>query len=124
MPKPISWLNAAADIRKEVASSTYSHFRTSDVARLFRLMPRAASILMEAMPRVRYGTSYIVPAEGLSELFDDILRALASSKDVRALIEARRRANLYVSRRRPRFVVAKENLGNGLASLPDCVTLP
>lgn len=119
MAKPISWLNDAAEIRKEVASSTYSHFRSSDIGRLFKLMPRAASILMEAMPRVSFGTSYIVPAEGLAEFLEDVLRA----SDVPALIQARRAANVYVSRRKPRTVVLKEKLGNGLASLPDCVTL-
>lgn len=119
MPKPISWLKDAAEIRAKVAASTYSHFHTSDIGDLFGLMPRAAGILMEAMPRVRYGTSYIVPAEGLVEFLDNVLKA----PDVPALIQARRAANLYVSRRKPRTVVLKEKLGNGLASLPDCVTL-
>lgn len=119
MPKPISWLKEAPRIRKEVEQSTYSHFHTTDIGRIFGLMPRAASILMEAMPRVRYGTSYIVPAEGLAEFLDDVLKA----PDVPALIQARRAANLYVSRRKPRTVVLKEKLGNGLRSLPGCVTL-
>lgn len=119
MPKPISWLKDAAEIRREVGASTHSHFRTSDIGRLFGLMPRAASTLMEAMPRVQFGTSYIVPAEGLAEFLDDVIRA----SDVAALIQARRAANLYVSRRKPRTVVLKEKLGNGLTSLPDCITL-
>lgn len=119
MPKPISWLKDAAAIRAKVAGSTCSHFHTADVGRLFGLMPRAASILMEAMPRVRYGTSYIVPTEGLAEFLDDVLKAA----DVPALIQARRASNLYVSKRKPRTVVLKEQLGQGLASLPECVTL-
>jgi hypothetical protein len=119
MPKPISWLKDAAEIRREVSASTYSHYRTSDIGRLFGLMPRAASTLMEAMPRVRFGTSYIVPAEGLAEFLDDVIRA----GDVPALIQTRRAANLYVSRRKPRTVVLKEKLGNGLTSLPDCIAL-
>ena len=123
MAKPISWLKDAAEIRKAVAGSTCSHFHTSDVGRLFGLMPRAASILMEAMPRVRYGTSYIVPAEGLLDFLDDVLQTTLAGRDVPALIQARRAANLYVSRRKPRTVVLKEKLGLGLASLPDCVTL-
>jgi hypothetical protein len=119
MPKPISWLKDAAEIRREVEASTCSHFRTSDIGRLFKLQPRAASSLMEAMPRVQYGTSYIVPAEGLAEFLDDVTRAA----DVPALLQARRAANLYVSRRKPRTTVLKEQLHKGLASLPDCVTL-
>jgi hypothetical protein len=119
MPKPISWLKDAAEIRRAVGASTYSHFHTADIGRLFGLMPRAAGILMEAMPRVRYGTSYIVPADGLAEFLDDVIKAA----DVPALIQARRAANLYVSRRKPRTVVLKEKLGQGLASLPECVTL-
>jgi hypothetical protein len=119
MAKPISWLKEAAEIRRQVGGSTYSHFSTSDIGRLFKLMPRAASTLMEAMPRVQYGTSYIVPAEGLTEFLDDVIQAA----DVPALIQARRAANLYVSRRKPRTVVLKEKLGTGLASLPNCVTL-
>ncbi len=119
MAKPISWLKDAAEIRRKVDGSTCSHFHTSDIGRLFGLMPRAASILMEAMPRVKYGTSYIVPTEGLAEFLDDVLKAA----DVPALIQARRAANLYVSHRKPRTVVLKEQLGQGLASLPDCVTL-
>jgi hypothetical protein len=119
VPKPISWLKDAAEIRKKVAGSTCSHFHTTDIGRLFGLMPRAAALLMEAMPRVRYGTSYIVPTDGLAEFLDDVLRAT----DVPALIQARRAENLYVSRRKPRTVVLKEKLGQGLASLPDNVTL-
>lgn len=119
MPKPISWLRDAAEIRKKVAGSTCSHFHTADVGRLFGLMPRAASILMEAMPRVRYGSSYIVPTEGLAEFLDDVLKA----SDVAALIQGRRAANLYVSKRKPRTMVLKEQLGQGLASLPESVTL-
>lgn len=119
MPKPISWLKDAAEIRRQVGASTFSHFHTSDIGRLFGLMPRAASTLMEAMPRVRFGTSYIVPAAGLAEFLDDVLRA----SDVPALLQARRAVNLYVSHRKPRTVVLKEKLGHGLASLPECVTL-
>ncbi len=119
MPKPISWLKDAPEIRRKVGSSTCSHFHTSDIGRLFGLMPRAASILMEAMPRVRYGSSYIVSAEGLAGFLDEVL----SAPDVAALIQARRAANLYVSHRKPRTVVLKEKLGQGLASLPECVTL-
>jgi hypothetical protein len=123
MPKPISWLKDAAEIRREVGASTYSHFNTADIGRLFRLMPRAASGLMEAMPRVRYGSSYIVPADGLADFLDDVLQTTLAGRDVPALIQARRAANLYVSRRKPRTVVLKDELGRGLASLPDCVTL-
>lgn len=123
MPKPISWLKDAAEIRREAGASTCSHFRTSDIGRLFGLMPRAASTLMEAMPRVQFGTSYIVPAEGLTEFLDDVIRAISAGGDVAALIQTRRAANLYVSRRKPRTVVLKEKLGNGLTSLPDCITL-
>jgi len=119
MPKPISWLKDARAIRENVAGSTYSHFNTADIGRLFGLMPRAASTLMEAMPRVRFGSSYIVPADGLAAFLDDVLKA----SDVSALIQTRRAANLYVSRRKPRTVVLKEKLGNGLASLPETVTL-
>jgi hypothetical protein len=119
MPKPISWLKDAAEIRKTVAGSTYSHFSTADLGRLFKLQPRAASILMEAMPRVRFGAIYIVPAEGLAEFLDDVLK----SGDVAALIQTRRAANLYVSHRKPRTVVLKEKLGQGLASLPESMTL-
>lgn len=119
MAKPISWLKDAAEIRKKVGAATCSHFHTADVGRLFGLMPRAASILMEAMPRVRYGSSYIVPTDGLAEFLDDVLKA----SDVAALIQARRAANLYVSKRKPRTVVLKEQLGQGLASLPESVTL-
>jgi hypothetical protein len=123
MAKPISWLKDAPAIRSQVASSNYSHFHTSDIGRLFGLMPRAASSLMEAMPRVRYGTSYIVPAEGLADFLDDVIQTTLAGRDVPALIQARRGANLYVSRRKPRTVVLKDELGRGLASLPDCVTL-
>jgi hypothetical protein len=119
MPKPIRWLKEAAEIQRRAQASTYSHFSTGDIANLFGLMPRAASTLMEAMPRVRYGTSYIVPSEGLREFLDEAVRA----PDVAELIRTRRAANLYVSRRKPRTVVLKEKLGNGLASLPECVTL-
>jgi hypothetical protein len=123
MAKPISWLKDAPAIRSQVAASNYSHFHTSDLGRLFGLMPRAASSLMEAMPRVRYGTSYIVPAEGLADFLDDVIQTTLAGRDVPALIQARRAANLYVSRRKPRTVVLKDELGRGLASLPDCVTL-
>jgi hypothetical protein len=119
MAKPISWLKDVARIRNEVGASTYSHFHTADIGRIFGLMPRAASSLMEAMPRVRYGTSYIVPAQGLNEFLEDVSQA----SDVPALIQARRAENLYVSHRKPRTVVLKEKLANGLASLPDTVTL-
>ena len=119
MAKPISWLKDAAAIREKVSGSTCSHFHTADVGRLFGRMPRASSVLMEAMPRIRYGTSYIVPAEGLAEFLDDVLKA----SDVPALIQARRAANIYVSRRKPRTVVLKDELHHGLASLPDSVTL-
>jgi hypothetical protein len=123
MPKPISWLKDAAAIRETVKGSTCSHFHTSDIGRLFGLMPRAAGILMEAMPRVRYGTSYMVPTDGLADFLDDVIQTTLAGRDVPALIQARRAANLYVSKRKPRTVVLKEELGRGLASLPDCVTL-
>ena len=119
MPKPISWLNKTAEMRTEVLNSTHSHFRTSDIGRLFKLQPRAARLLTEAMPRVQYGTSHIVSSEALVEFLDEVLFA----DDVPALIQARRAANLYVSRRKPRTVVLKGKLGKGLASLPDGVTL-
>jgi hypothetical protein len=119
MPKPISWLNNTAEIRTEVLNSTHSHFRTADIGRLFKLQQWAASSLMGAMPRVQYGTSYIVSSEALVEFLDEVLFA----DDVPALLQARRAANLYVSRRKPRTVVLKEKLGKGLASLPDGVTL-
>ena len=119
MAKPISWLKRAPEIRIEVGRAKNSHFDRKDIQRIFELQPRAANALMEAMPRVRYGTGHIVGGEALVELLDDVLAA----PDVPAMIEARRAANLYVSRRKPRTVVLKEKLGNGLASLPDCVSL-
>lgn len=119
MSKRISWLQDATEIRRKARASTYSLFRTADIGRLFKLQHAAASLLMEAMPRVQFGSSYIVPAEGLAEFLDDVLGA----SDVPALLQTRRAANLYVSRRKPQTVVLKEKLGKGLASLPDGVTL-
>jgi hypothetical protein len=119
MAKLISWLQDAPEIRRQVAASTYSHFHAKDIKRLFKLQPRAARQLMEAMPRAQFGSSYIIPAAGLAEFLTDVLGA----SDVPALIQARRAANLYVSRRKPQTVVLKEKLHQGLASLPDSITL-
>jgi hypothetical protein len=119
MAKTISWLHRAPDIRKQVRQATDSHFHRRDIQRIFELQKSAASWLMDAMPRIKYGTGHIIVAEALIEFLDDVL----ASADAPALIDARRAANLYVSRRKPRTVVLKEKLGNGLASLPDYVTL-
>jgi hypothetical protein len=119
MAKPITWLKRAPEIRDQAAQNKSSHFHRRDIERIFELQKSAASWLMEAMPRVQYGTGHIIVAESLVEFLDDVLAAA----DVPALIDARRAANLYVSRRKPRTVVLKEKLHNGLASLPDSVSL-
>src|ERR1039458_6974293 len=113
MAKQISWLARAPEIRRLAAQDKSSHFNRKDIQRIFELQKSAASWLMEAMPRVRYGTGHIVGGEALVEFLDDAWAVPVS--EVPALIEARRAANLYVSRRKPRTVVLKEKLHNGLA---------
>ena len=119
MTRPISWLSELPEIRRRARASTRPHLRACDIGRLFKLQTRAAQSLMEAMPRERVGSRYIVRADDLAVFLDEALQAT----DVPALIETRRAANLYVSLRRPRALVLKEKLGNGLASLPDSITL-
>lgn len=65
MPRPLSWLPRLHLIEQSVASSVRSHYQRRDFERLFELQPRAAQLLMDALPTVGIGRSRLVERDHL-----------------------------------------------------------
>lgn len=77
MPRTISWLDRIVPISRSVAESERSHYDRRELQRLFGLQPRAAQLLMAALPHVPVGRAKLIKREALS----DFLRRLNESEN-------------------------------------------
>ena len=109
-----------------MAGSPRSHYERRELERLFELQPRAAQKLLEALPTVRAGTSYLVERDALLSLLDAVQQAddpaavLAAARS-RVAVPARRALRQLVPDDRPQ--TTWENLPASLTFSPGEVRL-
>lgn len=119
MPRPLSWLPRLSAITRHVQASARSHYDRHDLETLFELQPRAAQLLLEALPTMTVGRAHLVEREALL-LF---LQGMAEAEDPTAYLGAVRSRKAAAVRRKPRTLVRRETVPVTLASLPESITL-
>ncbi len=123
MPRPLSWLPRLAPITRRVENSVRSHYDRSDLERLFELQPRAAQLLLEALPTLAVGRAHLVEREALLQF----LGGMREARDTAAYMEQVRSQNAAVSRKKLRTLipplVRRDLEPVRLASLPESITL-
>lgn len=117
MARPLSWLPRLPLIRQSVANSARSHYGRRDLERLFEIQPRAAQKLLEALPTVQVGTSYLVERDALLALLDAVRQA---DDPAAVLTSARKRSP---ARRTLRQLVAEDRPPATWETLPASLTL-
>ena len=105
MPRPISWLPQLHAIERSVQNSVRSHYERRDLEQLFSLQPRAAQLLMDALPTVPIGRSRLVEREALRSLLAEIRQA----EDPSGVLEAARRQGKAPSRRKLRELLPHDH---------------
>ncbi len=126
LPRPISWLHRAPDIRRALLGSARSHYGRRDIERLFELQPRAAQQLMAALPATPVGTSTLVERDGLVALID----AVTQAEDPAATLAGFRERKRTPSKRTLRSLMPHntepaewDNLPGGLTLAPGLVRI-
>ena len=119
MPRPISWLPRLAIITRSVQNSVRSHYDRNDLQTLFELQPRAAQLLLEALPTMAVGRAHLVEREALL----GFLEGMAAAENTAAFMERTRSQKASVSRRKPRTLVRYDIEPARLSSLPESITL-
>ncbi len=126
MPRPISWLHRAHDIRRALLSSARSHYQRRDIERLFELQPRAAQQLMAALPGTEVGTATLVERDALVALID----ATAQAEDPAAALAGFRERKRTPPKRTLRSLMPHDteptewdNLLGGLTLAPGSVRI-
>jgi hypothetical protein len=104
MPRPVSWLPRLHEIRRSVANSVRSHYNRQDIEKLFQLQPRAASALMEMLPKVMVNRGYMVERESLSKFLDRVHRA----ENVTEAVKVQRAEREGATRSKPRALVRRD----------------
>lgn len=104
MARQVSWESRLHEIRRSVANSVRSHYDRRDLELLFKLQPRAAGKLLESLPTVRIGRSYLVLREALANFLD----GANDAEDVGAYCAAQRTEREAKSRRKPRSLVRRD----------------
>jgi hypothetical protein len=119
MPRPLSWLPRLAAITRRVQNSVRSHYDRKDLETLFELQPRAAQLLLEALPTTEVGRAHLVEREALLRFLD----GMRETDNTAAYMEQVRRQKAAVSRKKPRTLIRRDLEPVRLASLPESVTL-
>jgi hypothetical protein len=123
MPRPISWLPRLPAITRRVEGSVRSHYDRADLEVLFELQPRAAQLLLEALPTTAVGRAHLVEREALLQF----LEGMAEAENTAAFMEQVRSQKASVSRKKPRTLipnlVRRDLEPVRLASLPESITL-
>lgn len=121
MPRPISWLPRLAVITRSVQNSVRSHYDRADLQALFELQPRAAQLLLEALPSIAIGRAHLVERDALL----GFLEGMAAAEDTAAFMEKTRsqKAAISNSKRKPRTLVRRDVEPARLSSLPESITL-
>ena len=119
LPRPLSWLPRLAAIRRTVAGSPRSHYERRELERLFEIQPRAAQKLLEALPTVQVGTSYLVERDALLALLD----AVHEADDPAAVLTAARDRRNSPARRTLRQLVPNDRPHSAWETLPASLTL-
>ena len=114
MSRPISWLPRLHLIQRSVANSVRSHYERRDLEQLFELQPRAAQLLMDALPTIGVGRSRLVERESLAALLDTIQKA----DDPSAALERARQHPKPGSRRRLRELLPHDHPPADFDQLP------
>ena len=105
MPRPISWLPQLHTIERSLENSVRSHYERRDLEQLFSLQPRAAQLLMDALPTVPIGRSRLVEREALRSLLAEVRQA----EDPSAVLETARRQQKAPSRRKLRELLPHDH---------------
>ncbi len=105
MPRPLSWLPQLHGIERLVENSVRSHYERRDLEQLSSLQPRAAQLLMDALPTVPVGRSRLVEREALRSLLAEVREA----EDPSGVLEAARRQQKTASRRKLRDLLPHDH---------------
>ena len=119
MPRPLSWLPRLHLIEQSVANSVRSHYQRRDFERLFELQPRAAQLLMDALPTVGIGRSRLVEREHLLTF----LRFIRQADNPAKALELARQERPAKSTRSLRDLVPHDFAPATWESLPCSLTL-
>lgn len=119
MARPVSWLPRLPALLRSVSESVRSHYAAGDLERLFEIQPRSAQMLMNLLPTVRIGKSFLVEREALAVF----LGRLADAEDPTAeLASVRSHGKPPTVRRKLRDLVPRD-ISAGLTELPPNVAL-